>query len=77
MVQVILVIARHFNDRTISNELHRWLSGDRIYPQCRRYKRCRFDPWVGKILWRKAWKRTPVSLPGESHGQRNLADYSL
>ena len=23
-----------------------------------------------------AWQRTPVFLPGESHGQRSLADYS-
>ena len=23
--------------------------------QCRSSKRHRFDPWVGKILWRKAW----------------------
>ena len=30
-------------------------------------------PWVGKIPWRKAWQPTPVFLPGESHGQRNLA----
>ena len=37
--------------------------------QCRR---CSFDPWVGKIPWRREWKPTPVSLPGESHGQRNL-----
>ena len=21
--------------------------------QCKRHKRCRFDPWVGKILWRR------------------------
>ena len=26
----------------------------------------RFDPWVGKIPWRRAWKPTPVFLPGES-----------
>ena len=39
-------------------------------------KRCRFDPWVGKILWRRAWQSTPVFLPGESHGQRSLAGYS-
>ena len=32
-----------------------------------------FDPWVGKIPWRRAWQPTPVLLPGESHGQRNLA----
>ena len=31
-----------------------------------------FDPWVGKIPWRKEWQPTPVFLPGESHGQRNL-----
>jgi len=28
--------------------------------------RCGFDPWLGKIPWRKAWKSTPVFLPGES-----------
>ena len=25
---------------------------------------------------RRAWGPTPVLLPGESHGQRRLADYS-
>ena len=35
-----------------------------------------FDPWVGKIPWRRAWQPTPVFLPGESHGQRSLAGYS-
>ena len=25
-----------------------------------------------KIPWRRAWQPTPVFLPGESHGQRNL-----
>ena len=24
------------------------------------------DPWVAKIPWRRAWKPTPVFLPGES-----------
>src|SRR5574337_1046680 len=24
--------------------------------------RCRFNPWVGKIPWRKKWQHTPVSL---------------
>ena len=24
-----------------------------------------FNPWVGKIPWRRAWKPTPVFLPGE------------
>ena len=31
-----------------------------------------FNLWVGKIPWRRAWQPTPVSLPGESHGQRSL-----
>ena len=40
--------------------------------QCRRRKRCGFDPWVGNIPWRRKWQATPVFLPGESHGQRTL-----
>ena len=36
-----------------------------------------FNPWVGKIPWRREWLPTPVFLPGEAHGQRNLAGYSL
>ena len=41
--------------------------------QCRRPG---FDPWVGRIPWRREWLLTPVFLPGESHGQRSLAGYS-
>ena len=26
--------------------------------------------------WRREWQLTPVFLPGESHGQRNLVSYS-
>ena len=44
--------------------------------QCRRRRRRGFDPWIGKIPWRRAWQPTPVFLPGESHGQRSLAGYS-
>ena len=35
-------------------------------PTCQRriHKRRRFDPWVGKIAWRRAWLSTPVFLPG-------------
>ena len=38
--------------------------------------RCEFDPWVGKILWSRAWQPTSVFLPGESHGEGSLAGYS-
>ena len=44
--------------------------------QCRRYKRHGFDPWVGKLPWRRKWQPTPVFLPGKSHGQRSLAGCS-
>ena len=41
--------------------------------QCGRRKRCRFDPWIGKIPWRRAWQPTSVFMPGESYGQKSLA----
>ena len=47
-------------------------SGKEHACQCRRHKWLGFDPWVGKIPWRKAWQPTPAFLPGESHGQRSL-----
>ena len=53
-----------------------WLSGKESVCQCRRGKRCRFDPWVRKIPWRRKWQPTPVFLPGESHGQRSLVGYN-
>ena len=34
--------------------------------QDRRHKRCRFNPWVGKIPWRRAWQPTSVFLPLEN-----------
>ena len=43
--------------------------------QSRRHKRCGFDPWDGKIPWRRKWQSTPVFLPGESHGQKSLVGY--
>ena len=45
------------------------LSSEEFPCQC---KRPGFDPWVGKIPWRRAWQPAPASLPGECHGQRSL-----
>ena len=45
-------------------------AGKRICLECRRPG---FNPWVGKIPWRRAWKPTPVVFPGESPGQMSLA----
>ena len=36
-----------------------------------------FNPWVGKIPWRREWQPTAMFLPGKSHQQRSLAGYSL
>ena len=35
-----------------------------------------FDPWVGKIPWRRKWQSIPVLLSGKSQGQRSLVGYS-
>ena len=52
-------------------------SGEEPACRYRRLKRNRFDPWVGKLPWRREWLTTPVFLPGEFHKQRrNLAYYS-
>ena len=34
--------------------------------ECWQYGRSGFDPWVGKIPWRRTCQPTPVFLPGES-----------
>ena len=41
--------------------------------QCRGHG---FNPWVGRILWRRKWQPTPVFLPGKIHGERSLVGYS-
>ena len=56
--------------------LPRWLSGKESACQFSRCKRCRFDPWVRKIPWRRKWQPTQVFLLGKLHGQRSLVDYS-
>ena len=35
-----------------------------------------FDPWVGKIPWRREWQPTPVFLSGKFHGQRSPVGYN-
>ena len=53
--------------------LPRWLSGKESACQCKKHG---LNPWVRKIPWGRKWQPTLVFLPGKSHGQRNLADYS-
>ena len=40
------------------------------------YWRLGFDPWAGKIPWRRGWKSTPVFFPGEFHKRKSLAGHS-
>ena len=40
----------------------RWLSGKESTCQSRRRSSHRFDPWVGKISWRRKWQPTPAFL---------------
>ena len=50
-----------------------WL---RWYSVCLQCRRPGFDPWVGKILWRRKWQPTPVLLSGKLHGLGSLVGYS-
>ena len=80
--QILYVITYMWNLKNKTNVYNKTgfpggTSGKESGCQCRRPKRCRFDPWVRKIPWRRAWQPTPVFLPGESPGgHRSLAGYS-
>ena len=50
-----------------------WLRRLSVCLQCRRPG---FNPCIGKIPWRRKWQSTPGLLPGKSHGQKSLVDYS-
>ena len=51
-------------------------SGKEPTCQSRTFRRCRFNPWVGKIPWMRKWQPTPIILSGKSHGQWSLVGYS-
>ena len=51
-------------------------SGREPAGRCSRHERRWFDPWVGKIPWRRKWQATPVFLPGKPCGQRSLVGYN-
>ena len=53
-----------------------FLGGSKVKSICLECGRPGFDPWVGKIPWKRKWHPTPVLLPGEFHGGRSLVGYS-
>ena len=43
---------------------------------CLQCGRTGFDPWVGRIPWRRKWQPTPALLPGKFHRWKSLVGYS-
>ena len=56
----VLVIGIHYNWTRASFAAHWWI--------CLQFRRPGFNPWLGKIPWRREWLSTPVFWPGEFHG---------
>ena len=56
--------------------LLRWLRGKESACQCRKCRRCVFDPQVRKIPYSRKWQPALVFLLGKCHGQRSLVGYS-
>ena len=54
---------------------HPWLPACLSGKESCQHRKCGFNPWVGKIPWRRKWQPTPVVLPRKSRGQRSLAGY--
>ena len=50
-----------------------WLRGEEF--SCQRRRRM-FNPWIGKIPWRRKWQPTPAFLSGDFHGCRSQAGCS-
>ena len=76
----IHVIHGHFDDivgfLSKTKQIKRfpmWLSGKESTCRCRRPG---FNPWVGKISWRREWQPPPGFLPGKPRGQKSLVSYS-
>ena len=81
MVHIHNGIFLSLNKNEFKSVLVRWGSfpgGSVVKTTCqhRRHKRCKFNPWVWKIPWRRKRQPIPVFLPENFHGQRILVSYS-
>ena len=63
-----LIASLSYANSSAMIRLPRWLSGKESACHCRR---CKFNPFVGKIPWIWKCQPTPVFLPGKSYGQRS------
>ena len=77
-LDIVFYIAEvfYFNQVQLIHYFFDFPGGSDVKSVCLQCGRPGFDPWVGKILWRREWQPTPVLLPGKSHGQRSLVGYS-
>ena len=62
----MFLLQNSFNPNSCEIGLPWWLHPQGVHLQCS------FDPWVGKIPWRREWQPTPVFLPGKFHGLWSL-----
>ena len=63
----------------VQHKLHCFLggtSGKESTCQCRRHRRWGFDPWVGRIPWRRGRQHILVFLLENPQRQRSLVGYS-
>ena len=65
----ILYINKHSSYRFLLG-LPSGTSGKELACQCKRHKRCGFDPWVWKILWRRACNPLQYSCPENTMDRR-------
>ena len=79
----IKIVGRNINNLRYANNTTLMAEGDSLVAQLVKnppaVQETRFDPWVGKIHWRKELLSTPVFWPGESmdctvHGVTNRHD---
>ena len=67
MIQILELTDKNFSGLVVKN----------LPAMQETFRRHGFNHWVGKMSWRRKWQPIPVFLPGESHGQRSLVDYSV
>ena len=63
-------------DFTLLGRLAWWLKNKESACQCRRQRRCGFEPWVRNIPWRRKWRLLQYPCLGKPPGQQSMAGYS-
>ena len=71
LLYVFLIPSLHWIPHYLTFQIHIWAASRLLS-----YNSHTFLCAVRVITWRRKWQTTPVFLPGEFHGQRNLAGYS-